>query len=209
MTTTCLTPDTARPAHTVRPRRRPAAASRTARVDEILARYGLHPVAGEWMLRRTLTRLPHAPVPPGARLVPASEADPAALLSAYEESFRDRATRAAPTPRAWLQQVYADAEYRPDLSLVATDERGAPIGLVTVFDTRIDQVGVVPGWRGRGLGAALVSAVLTSLSAAGEAESRVSVGVDDPSAGLFRRLGYDVVGHRGRYATNAKRAGGD
>ena len=63
----------------------------------------------------------------------------------------------------------------------------------------IDQVGVVPSRRGRGLGAHLV---VRSLTAPGHDEvpaAWLCVNVDNPSRFLYERLGFCAQGTRARY----------
>jgi mycothiol synthase len=64
----------------------------------------------------------------------------------------------------------------------------------------IDQVGVVPAARGRGLGAALVLAALSRMRAAGETEAWLNVNVDNPARRLYERLGFHRRGRRARFA---------
>ncbi len=63
----------------------------------------------------------------------------------------------------------------------------------------IDQVGVVPAARGRGIGGALVTEALRRMRAAGAAEAWLTVNVDNRAAGLYRRLGFEDRGRRARY----------
>jgi mycothiol synthase len=72
-----------------------------------------------------------------------------------------------------------------------------PVGFVNVLGTWVDQVGVVPPYRGRLLGAHLVAHVLGALGADG---CWLTVNVDNPADQLYRSLGFRVVGRRARYA---------
>ena len=52
------------------------------------------------------------------------------------------------------------------------------------------------GWRGRGIGRALVAAAERAAASAGASEAELAVAADNPRArGLYERLGYRVVGH--------------
>lgn len=84
----------------------------------------------------------------------AADAD---VFAAYRASFADRPGFVAPKAGGWLSELREDDEWRRDLSLLARDERGTPIGFVNVLGRWLDQVGVVPAWRGRRLGALLVT----------------------------------------------------
>jgi mycothiol synthase len=74
-----------------------------------------------------------------------------------------------------------------------------PVGFVNVLGTWVDQVGVVPPYRGRLLGAHLVAHVLGALAAEGADGCWLTVNVDNPAQQLNRSLGFRVVG-RARYA---------
>jgi mycothiol synthase len=75
-----------------------------------------------------------------------------------------------------------------------------PVGFVNVLGTWVDQVGVVPPYRGRLLGAHLVAHVLGALAAEGADGCWLTVNVDNPADQLYRSLGFRVVGRRARYA---------
>ncbi|HNP85800.1 MAG TPA: GNAT family N-acetyltransferase, partial [Kouleothrix sp.] len=62
------------------------------------------------------------------------------------------------------------------------------------------QVGVVPEWRGRGLGAALVAEVLRRAQAGGAQAIMLDVNVNNPGAArVYARLGFAATGQRARY----------
>ncbi|MEV7230547.1 GNAT family N-acetyltransferase, partial [Polymorphospora sp. NPDC051019] len=73
------------------------------------------------------------------------------------------------------------------------------VGFLNVIDNWIDQVGVVPAWRGRRVGAHLVAIALRSLAADGAREAWLCVNDDNPAAALYRRLGFHDAGRRARY----------
>ena len=73
-------------------------------------------------------------------------------------------------------------------------------GFVTISDNWIDQVGVVPEWRGQRLGAHLVVRSLRTLRKAGYEQAWLAGNVDNPSArALYRSLGFLDSGVRARY----------
>lgn len=51
-------------------------------------------------------------------------------------------------------------------------------------------IGVVPGWRGRGVGGALLDALLGAASSQGFAALSLSVELDNPAARLYERKGF-------------------
>jgi ribosomal protein S18 acetylase RimI-like enzyme len=75
----------------------------------------------------------------------------------------------------------------------------ADAGFIVAADGFVVQVGTVPAWRGRGLGAALVVEALRRMAADGSAAVVLDVNVDNPAADLYRRLGFTVIGRRGRF----------
>ena len=74
-----------------------------------------------------------------------------------------------------------------------------PVGFVNLLDDWVDQVGVVPAWRGRGLGAHLVARSLRTLRKAGCEAVWLAVNVDNPAHDLYLRLGFRDAGLRARY----------
>ena len=85
------------------------------------------------------------------------------------------------------------------VSRVSLDEDGHVAGFVTMSDNWIDQVGVVPAWRGQGLGAHLVVRSLRSLAKSDWDEAWLAVNVDNPAHDLYLRLGFEDHGVRARY----------
>jgi len=73
------------------------------------------------------------------------------------------------------------------------------VGFIVLTDEWVDQVGVVPAWRGRGLGAHLVARSLRALRKAGCEQVRLCVNVDNPAHELYLRLGFEDAGMRARY----------
>ncbi|WP_242623958.1 GNAT family N-acetyltransferase [Micromonospora kangleipakensis] len=156
----------------------------------------------EWVLRHDLDTLPDVPAPDGVRLEPAALGPE--LFDTYRASFAERPGFAAPEPDEWLGELRDDDGYRPELSLIARAADGTAVGFVNVIDDWIDQVGVVPGWRGRRAGAYLVAEALRGLAGAGAGAAWLCVNDDNPAAGLYRRLGFRDAGRRARYLRRAR-----
>jgi mycothiol synthase len=170
------------------------------RAERLYARFGLAEVFAEDVMRHDLSDVPDVPAPEGITLTPVSAADHTLLFEAYARSFADRPGFTLPIAAAWLDELIEDPDYRADLSLLATDV-DQPVGFVNVLGTWVDQVGVVPPYRGRRLGAHLVAHVLGALAAEGADGCWLTVNVDNPVDQLYRSLGFQVVGRRARYAT--------
>ena len=60
-------------------------------------------------------------------------------------------------------------------------------------------MGVVPAWRGHGLGAHLVSRVLLALAAERAPEAWLTVNTNNPAGDLYARLGFEHRGKRPGY----------
>jgi ribosomal protein S18 acetylase RimI-like enzyme len=81
-----------------------------------------------------------------------------------------------------------------------TTDVDQPVGFINVLGTWVDQVGVVPPYRGQRLVAHLVAHVLCRLATEGTHVCWLTVNVDNPAGRLYRSLGFGVVGRRARYA---------
>jgi mycothiol synthase len=168
--------------------------------EALYARFGLVETFRELVMRHPLVDVPDVAMPEGVRTVLVAEADPADLFAAYVGSFSDRPGFPDPTREEWLAELQDDPEWRRDVSVVARAD-GRPVGFVNVIGTWVDQVGVVPAWRGRRLGAHLVSRSLAALAAAGADAAWLTVNVDNPAAQLYRHLGFVPSGSRARFTT--------
>ncbi len=58
-------------------------------------------------------------------------------------------------------------------------------------------MGVVPAWRGRGVGGALLDALVDAARDAGSVALSLSVEPDNPARRLYERLGFHRVGEVG------------
>ena len=164
--------------------------------ERLYARFGLTCFFVEAVMRHPLGPVPSVPAPDGATLVAVAEASPADLFAAYASSFSDRPGFPDPTEEEWLGELQLDDEWRRDVSAVAFDGAGRPVGFVNVLGGWIDQVGVVPAWRGRGLGAHLVTRALGAL----DGEAWLTVNLDNPAVALYASLGFERYGVRGRWS---------
>jgi GNAT superfamily N-acetyltransferase len=177
----------------------------SGRAERLYARFGLAEVFAEDVMHHDLSDVPDLPAPEGITLTPVWAADLTLLFEAYARSFADRPGFTLPIAAEWLGELIEDPDYRADLSLLATDI-DQPVGFVNVLGTWVDQVGVVPPYRGRRLGAHLVAHVLGALAAEGADGCWLTVNVDNPADQLYRSLGFRVVGRRARYAAGGSGA---
>jgi ribosomal protein S18 acetylase RimI-like enzyme len=153
----------------------------------------------------------------GEVLIRAATADDLAhledmLLEAYNWDGVERFTRdqLGRDDHAWR---YVEGWPRPgEFGVVAEDEAtGAPLGSAWARLLTADRpgygyvadgvpelsIGVVPGQRGRGIGRALLTAVIDAARAAGHDRISLSVEPANRAAQLYRSVGFDVVGRNG------------
>ncbi|SBT51105.1 GNAT family N-acetyltransferase [Micromonospora auratinigra] len=165
--------------------------------DALFGACGLRRTFGEWVLRHDLDARPDVPAPTGVRHEPATLGPE--LFATYRASFADRPGFPDPAADEWLGDLRDDDGYRPELSMLARAADGSAIGFLTVIDDWIDQVGVLPAWRGRRVGAWLVAEALRGLAGSRAGQAWLCVNEDNPAAGLYRRLGFRDAGRRARY----------
>jgi ribosomal protein S18 acetylase RimI-like enzyme len=167
--------------------------------EKLFASRGLRQVFAEDVMRIDLTAgAPRPPWPDGTTLTGWSDATAARFHAVYDASFRERPGFPGWTAEEWIEGVDEDG-LRPGWSVLATVPDIGDAGFVTASDGWIDQVGVLPEARGRGIGAALVGEALCRMRADGATFAWLNVNVDNPAAALYRRLGFVDRGRRARY----------
>jgi mycothiol synthase len=123
------------------------------------------------------------------------------FFATYTAAFQDRPGFPGWPQKHWLDWTTGDDDFRPDLCLLALAAGDDAAGFVTVAANWIVQTGVVPRWRRHGLGAALVTAAMSGIQAAGFGTCWLTVARDNPTAtALYRRCGFVEASRRGRYA---------
>jgi mycothiol synthase len=167
--------------------------------ETLFAASGLRRTFAETVMVHDLSHISRIPLPEGVETEPFTDERAHDFYVAYRESFGDRPGFPDPTEEDWLAWLRSDPEFRPDDSRVAYSKGGAPIGFVTVSGDWIEQVGVVPTWRGHRIGAHLVVRTLTALKSSGSESVWLNVAVDNPSRELYQRLGFASYGTRARY----------
>lgn len=178
---------------------RVVAETMSVEAESLYAANNLHRTFAEAVMRHKLKHIAKVALPDGLRTEPFRDDTAHAFYAAYRDSFGDRPGFPDPPEEEWLRWLVDDSGFRPEDSRVAIDEDGEAVGFVTVSEDWIDQVGVVPTWRGRGLGAHLVVRSLTALKRAGALRVWLCVGVDNQARALYERLGFAHKGVRARY----------
>lgn len=167
--------------------------------DRFFAEIGLRRTFAEHVMRHPLTVIPKVSRPAGLKSYPWT-ADTAGLFhAAYARSFATREGFPDTPGDAWVDEVESAEGFRPDLSRVVVHSSGQVVGFVTLSDNWIDQVGVVPEWRGRRVGAHLVARSLRAVVRSDWDEAWLAVTVDNPAHGLYLALGFVDAGVRARY----------
>jgi mycothiol synthase len=178
---------------------RVVAETMSVEAESLFAANNLHRTFAEAVMRHKLKHISRVALPEGLHTEPFRDDTAQAFYTAYRNSFGDRPGFPDPPEEEWLRWLVDDSGFRPEDSRVALTDDGEPVGFVTVSDEWIDQVGVVPAWRGRGLGAHLVVRSLTALKRAGAPRVWLCVGVDNQARALYERLGFAHKGTRARY----------
>ena len=174
--------------------------SLTAERERLFASRRLRQVFAEDVMRHGLEEpVPSPDWPAGVSLTGWSSTAARRFHAVYDAAFRERPGYPGWSAEDWIDSVTEEETFRPDWSLLATDHRLGDVGFVTAAVGWIDQVGVVPAGRGRGLGAALVRESLRRMRADGATEAWLNVNVDNPAGRLYRRLGFELKGRRARF----------
>ncbi len=177
--------------------------------ESLFAQVGMSLVFAESVMRHSLRHIPFARRPEGVVALPFTEDTMEAFHRAYRASFADQPGYDETRATAWGRWLREQRGFAPEDSRVALDASGHVAGFVTVSEGWIEEVGVVPEWRGRGLGAHLVARTLTAFSKQGTTEVWLAVGSDNPARALYERLGFRTRGTRALYEIPTPDAGGE
>lgn len=179
----------------------PAVAVETSSPDTeaFLRHLGLTRTFAEHVMRHDLVSVPTIPRPRRLVTLPWTDDTAPLFFRAYRGSFADRPGFPDPPLEEWVEEVAQDPDFRPEVSRVVLDRGGHVAGFITVTDDWVDQVGVLPEWRGRALGAHLVARALRNLRRAGSSEAWLNVNVDNAARDLYLRLGFTDAGLRSRW----------
>ncbi|MBM0126529.1 GNAT family N-acetyltransferase [Pimelobacter simplex] len=142
------------------------------------------------------------------RLRPASPADEPLLVAVYAAGRADELDLATwqPGQREAFERMQfglQDRQYRaahPHGSFDVVEVDGRPAGRLYLsereHDVRIVDIALLPGFQGRGIGGALVRAVMDRAAAGGRTVS-LHVETGHRASGLYERLGFQRVEDRG------------
>ncbi len=178
---------------------RVVAETTSADSERLAAEIGLQRTFAEHVMRHDLSGTPVVKAPDGVGKRRFGAETASLFHTAYVRSFADRPGFPDTPMKQWVALLTEDEAFWAADSRVALDPEGEPVGFVTVSDCWIDQVGVVPEWRGRRLGAHLVVRSLRALAKRGCSQVWLAVNVDNPAHDLYLSLGFTDHGVRARY----------
>ena len=182
---------------------------------EQLAAAGFDLAVAEDELRRPTLDAPPRELPEGLAFAPWSEAAAPLFFRAYSEAFRERPGFPNWDEARWRASFTDDGDFRPDLSAVVLDGGDPAAFAVLWVEDRtgwVTQMGVRPGWRGKGVGEALLSDALRAFEREGIETAALEVATNNPSArALYERMGFELAAsheswrNRGLKTSSARR----
>ena len=167
--------------------------------ESLFAELGMHRIFAETVMRHSLRSIPFVRLSPDIVTLPFTDDTSEAFHHAYAASFADQPGYEEGNVRAWGRRLREQRSFQPEDSRVALDASGHVAGFVTVSEGWIEEVGVVPEWRGHRVGAHLVARTLTAMAKRGHDEVWLAVGCDNPARSLYERLGFRGRGTRALY----------
>lgn len=145
-----------------------------------------------------------------AKLRPADEGDREFLLALYastREAELDRVAWEEGAREAFVEHQFSaqDHHYRtnyPGATLDVIEVDGERAGRLYVFrgsdDIRIMDIALMPAFRGRGIGTALLEELMAEAGSSGRSLS-IHVEMQNPARSLYERLGFTPAGEHGVY----------
>jgi mycothiol synthase len=172
-------------------------------------RSGFERVRYSWVMRRPLDRpLPDVAPMPGVRFVTYTDELSEPLRRAHNVAFADHWGSQPWTVEDWKQWAVENRWFRPDWTVVALAEpHDAIAGYAMSAGYEPDwaaqgwsegwtsRIGVLPAWRGRGLGRALLVESMRRFAADGMAVAGLDVDAENTTGAvaLYTGLGYEVA----------------
>jgi ribosomal protein S18 acetylase RimI-like enzyme len=184
-----------------------ATESLTESAHRLYRAQGFENIFEELVMRRDLSvPLANYTIPPGVTLMSWQSELAEEFYQAYYPAFRERPGFPGWSAAEWIAQVI-DNDLIPEWTLLARAD-GVPsgflIGCIDLTTTPpggyVQQIGVIPAQRRRGLASALLVETMRRMQAAGADAAQLTVHINNPGAiEAYARLGFVTIGRRARY----------
>ena len=172
----------------------------TEEFEDLAARFGFEQVFSEYVMQRSTAPPLDSRTVTGIEMRPWATDTVDAFFEAYTASFADRPGFPGWSRHQWVESHVSDEEFRPEASMVVTDTSGLPIAFVLVSDAWIEQIGVVPASRRKGIAGMLLRHAIDAIGAAGSEQVWLNVNENNPSAlSLYEHAGFTRFGRRCRF----------
>jgi ribosomal protein S18 acetylase RimI-like enzyme len=128
--------------------------------------------------------------PADCQRIPLGQTDPDALHAILDDAYAN-GFGSVPPFEDWWRNLTADTEFDPALVFIAADASGQPIGVAQCWTVGfVKDLAVVPAWRGKGVGDALLGEIFAVFQRRGLRHVDLKVVAANASAiGLYRRAG--------------------
>ena len=168
-----------------------------ARAVALYRRSGLELTVAEDEMERPLTAIPNRDLAPELCVLSWGPMTAPLFFHAYDSAFRERPGFPGWDETRWQAAFAESDEFAPDLSMVVMDgPEPAAFAILWIEGVAgwITQMGVRPGWRGRGLGEALLARAMRSFADRGLQKAALEVATNNLVAhALYQRLGFETT----------------
>lgn len=147
----------------------------------------------------------------GYRLRPETEADLPFILALYASTRADEIAQMTiwsdDQKRQFIEQQFNAQRFHyqnriANCAFAIIEHRGAPIGRLYLqprqTQLHVTDIALMPDWRGRGIGTAMLRALMDAADAEGKGLG-IFVEKFNPALRLYRRLGFDEIADTGVY----------
>jgi mycothiol synthase len=182
--------------------------ARNEAAAELIARQGFTPNRYYNLMKRDLgPDLPPVPALDGIAVLPYAAERDEETRAVKNAAFRDHWGSTPWSAELWRSRFTESASFRPDLSFIAVDQASdRVVGMVITKyyaaeteatgrrDAYVDNLGTLRDARGRGVGGALLAAVLHEARARGFDSASLGVDTQNPTGalGVYERAGLHV-----------------
>ena len=174
----------------------------------LFEKHGFRPERYFYAMQRDLRRpIPERHLLEGVTVVHWSAELDDATRKAFNDAFRDHWNFSPMDEAMWQRWFTGTSHFRPDLSYLALDEVGSVIGFnlcsvrphqveqTGIKEASMDEIGVVRGWRQRGIASALIVQAMQAFQAEGADYAALRVDTENLSGALrlYENLGFAPV----------------